>query len=133
MAYMDQQKKKELAPGIKAVLKKYGMKGTIGVRNHMVLVVNIKSGKLDILGNYVENNEEAVKKYEKSYPTYMQVNEYAINEWYSGKVRDFLNELKTAMNVGNYDNSDIQSDYFCRGFYTDINIGQWDKPYILEA
>jgi peptidoglycan/xylan/chitin deacetylase (PgdA/CDA1 family) len=31
MAYMNQQKKAALAPAIKAVLKKYNMKGTIAV------------------------------------------------------------------------------------------------------
>ena len=52
MANMNQKLKAELAPGIKAVLKKYGMKGSIAVRNHMVLVVNIKSGKLDVMDNW---------------------------------------------------------------------------------
>ena len=32
MAYISQQDKKELAPGIKRVLKKYGMKGSIAVK-----------------------------------------------------------------------------------------------------
>ena len=50
MAYVSQEMKKELKPAIKAVLKKYGMKGTIAVRDHMVLVCNLKKGKLDILG-----------------------------------------------------------------------------------
>jgi len=45
----------------------------------------------------------------------------------------FLTELKDAMNVGNYDRSDMQSDYFDVGFYIDINVGNWDKPYILTA
>jgi len=44
MSYMSQEKKKQLAPAIKAVLKKYGVKGSIGVRHHSSLVVNIKEG-----------------------------------------------------------------------------------------
>ena len=51
MAYISQEEKKELAPGIKAVLKKYGVKGTIAVRGYSSLVVNIKSGVLDLLGD----------------------------------------------------------------------------------
>jgi hypothetical protein len=136
MAYMNQQQKSELAPGIKAVLKKYGIKGTIGVRNHMTLVVNIKSGKFDIIENWYQtvkklpryNYGETIQK-----PNHIQVNEYYIDEHYSGEVKDFLLELKDAMNIGNHDNSDIQSDYFDVGFYTDINIGQWDKPYTVEV
>ena len=34
MAYVSQKDKAELAPGIKAVLKKYKMKASIAVRNH---------------------------------------------------------------------------------------------------
>ena len=49
MAYMSQETKKIIAPKIKEVLKKYGMKGTIAVRNYMVLIVNIKEGALDLL------------------------------------------------------------------------------------
>jgi len=41
MAYMNQDKKKALVPQIKAVLKKYGVKGTIGVDNYSSLVVNV--------------------------------------------------------------------------------------------
>ena len=50
MAYVSQEMKKDLAPQIKAVLKKYGLKGSIGVRHHSSLVVNIKSGILDLVG-----------------------------------------------------------------------------------
>jgi hypothetical protein len=35
------------------------------------------------------------------------------------------------MMVGNHDRSDIQSDYFDVGWYVDINIGRWNKPYAL--
>ena len=34
MAYIDQDKKKELAPRIKHVLKKHGMKGTLSIDNY---------------------------------------------------------------------------------------------------
>ena len=46
MAYMSQQKKKELAPAIKKVLNKFNMKGSLGVNNHSTLVMNLKSGPL---------------------------------------------------------------------------------------
>ena len=47
MAYVSQAKKAQLAPKIKEVLKKYNMKGSIAVRHHMSLVVNITSGPLE--------------------------------------------------------------------------------------
>ena len=136
MAFMDQRQKAFLAPAIKAVLKKYGMKGTIGVHNHSTLVVNVSQGPLDIIGNMFEI---AVKKPDSRYsrnptkPLYMQVNEHWIGENYSGKCKEFLQELKGAMDIGNHDRSDIQTDYFDVGWYKAINIGQWDKPYQLIA
>jgi len=36
------------------------------------------------------------------------------------------------MNTGNWDKSDIQTDYFNVGWYVDVNIGKWNKPYIME-
>ena len=31
-----------------------------------------------------------------------------------------------------FSNDDIQTDFFCRSHYTDINIGKWNKPYKLD-
>ena len=122
MAYMSQEHKKQLAPAINAILKKYGVKGTLAVRHHMTLVLNIKSGEIDFFGDYHLDADRG----------YLQINNY----WYKDHFKDdtlaFLNELLPAMNVGNHDNSDIMTDYFDVGWYIDINIGKWDKAYILK-
>ena len=47
MPYVSQKDKKELAVEIKKVLKKYGMKRNIGVRNHMSLYVDVMSAPID--------------------------------------------------------------------------------------
>ena len=140
MAYMNQEMKKELSTGIKSVLKKYGMKGSIAVRHHMTLVVNIKSGKLDIMQNWfdtvtkngngrVNGFGELIKK-----PEYLSVNQYWIDSNYSGTVKDFVTELYDAMKGTKwFDKSDIQSDYFHTAYYMDVNVGSWDKPYQFEG
>lgn len=127
MAFVSQKMKKELAPQIKAVLKKYGMKGTVAVRHHTSLVCNIKSGKLDILG--------ALPVGEYGPRDYVQVNPYWIEENYDdAEVVAFLTELKAAMEGPNFFNhDDAMTDYFHRSHYVDINVGQFDKPYVLEA
>jgi len=140
MAFMNQERKKLLAPGIKSVLKRYGMKGSIGVDHYSSLVVNLKSGPLDLIGNY---NEVAEKRYSNgSNPSwsphegYMNINEYWVEENYSGKYLAFVKELVDAMmgckEIQNHDRSDIQTDYFDVGWYIEINVGKWDKDYILE-
>ena len=116
MAYISQKDKKELAPGIKAVLKKYGMKGSIAVKNHMSLVVNLQSGPIhfDMDG-------------------YTSVNVYHIDKHYTGRAKDFLNELVVAMKGTKwFDKSDIMTDYFHTAYYIDINVGKWNKPYVLD-
>ena len=113
MAYVSQEKKEQLAPGIKAVLKRYGMKASISVRHHSSLVVTIKSGDIDFGDSH-------------------QVNEYWINEHYTGVARKFLTELLQAMKGPDYFcEDDSMTDYFHRSHYTDINIGKWDKPYVF--
>jgi hypothetical protein len=42
-------------------------------------------------------------------------------------------ELRDAMNDGNWDNSDPQTDYFNVGWYSYIKIGRFGKPYKLVA
>jgi len=127
MAFVSQEEKKKLTPAVKAVLKKYNMKGTIAVRHHSTLVCNIKSGKLDILG--------ALPVSEYGPRDYIQVNPYWIAENYDDEtVVAFLTELKTAMEGPDFFNeSDVMTDYFHRSHYTDINVGQYNKPYVLEA
>lgn len=124
MAYMSKETKKELAPAIRKILKKYNIKGTLAVKNYSTLVLNVKSGDLDIIGSYTKKNNV---DHEVSY---LQVNTYYTDDHYTGKVKNFLSEISDAMNKGNFDKSDLQTDYFHVGWYTDINIGQWDKPYI---
>lgn len=145
MAYMNQEKKKELAPAIKAVLKKYGVKGSIAVKNYSTLVVNIRSGKIDFFSDAVAAREERAKFDDFASRAFErlvsngrdgfeeQVNPYWFHEHYAGKSREFLKELLAAMNNGNHDNSDAQIDYFDVGWYVDVNIGRWDKPYVYEG
>lgn len=144
MAYMNQEKKKVLAPAIKAVLKKYGMKGTIGVRHHSSLVVNIKSGDLDLIGSAQRYNDyRAQMRGETPYQVgkYLQVNQFHAANWSreigDEEIANFYDELVDAMNgrgasVQNHNNSDIMTDYFDVGWYLDINVGDWDKPYVCN-
>ena len=122
MAYVSQDLKKKLSPAIKAVLVKYGLKGSIAINHHSTLVVNIKSGKMDLLSDDNKNRG------------YEDVNVYCIDRYKSGKVQEFYNELLAAMKGDSwFDKSDIMTDYFHTAYYLHINVGKWDKPYELVA
>ena len=132
MAWMSQEKKAELAPKVKAVLKKYGMKGSISVRNHSTLVISIKTGSLDMIANY----NDAMKNRPK--PTYwtpakdsLDINPHWYDEHFTGDAKKFLKELFDAANAGNHDRSDSMTDYFDVGWYVDVNVGGWNKPYLV--
>lgn len=139
MAYVSQEDKKELAVGIKKVLAKYNIKGTIGVHNHSTIVVNLRSGDLDILGNFWDNYKENEWKIDpwnqrSEKPTYLDVNTYHVDRTYTGEVADFLNELVAEMKGERFfDNSDVMTDYFHVSHYTDINVGNWEKPYVFNG
>jgi hypothetical protein len=133
MAYMSQEKKAKIAPKVKAILKKYGVKGTLAVRNHSTLCLNLKSGKIDFIANSNRvcsaDYYQVAQGFRPNTGKYCQVNPYHFKSHYDGKALAFLTEVLSAMNEGNYDNSDIQTDYFSVGWYVDVNIGKWNKPY----
>lgn len=134
MAYVSQELKKSLAPAIKRVCKKYGIQATLAVRHHSTLVLNIKSGKIDFFESY---NRLGMKESRPSHlpftpeTRYTDVNRYHYKNHFDGAALKFLSEVIPLMNKGNHDNSDIQTDYFDVGWYIDINIGKWDRPYVL--
>ena len=78
MAYISQERKAKIAPQIKAVLKKYNVKGSIAIRNHSTLVVNVKSGAIDFIGNankIAQKNIDA-GRCDRLAQDYIQVNEF---------------------------------------------------------
>ena len=116
MAYVSQTDKKELSVGIKKVLKKYGMKGNIGVKNHMSLYVDVMSGPIDFHFTHGDG--------------YSQVNVYWMHEHYRGIEKDVLTELLAEMKCKKYyNNENAMFDHFDSSHYTVINICKWNKPY----
>ena len=132
MAYMSQERKAQIAPSVKAICKKYGVKASLSVRNHSTLSLTVTQGDIDFISNYLdtvgrtEHNQKWVGE-----KRHIDVNTYHYSKHFTGRALNFLTEVHTAMMQGNHDNSDIQSDYFDVGWYVDVNIGRWDRPYAL--
>ena len=114
MAYINQEKKKKLAPKIKEICKKHGIKATLSIDNYSTLNLNIKSGSID----FETDN----------------INEYWYEEHFADnpKALNFLSEVLPAMNIGNFDHSEPMTDYFHVGWFSSVRLGKWDKPYILN-
>ena len=114
MAYVSKETKKELAPGIKKVLEKYGVKGTIKVNRYSTLVVTLRKVPAELF-----TPKELTSG----------VNVYWIEEHFTGVARKFLTELLAAMKGEKwYDRSDSMIDYFDTAWYNDIKIGEYGKP-----
>lgn len=141
MAYISQEDKAKIAAQIKPLLKQYGVKGSLSIQNHSTIVLTLKSGSIDFIGNYIEadRNKSYAKKMSEDQVAYIRetnnihVNTYWFQEHFTGVAKEFLtNAIAALKSAGWYDNSDIMTDYFNTAYYFDINIGKWDKPYIVE-
>ncbi len=142
MAYMSQETKVKIVAAVKPILKKYGLKGTFAVRNHSTIQLNLKSGKIDFIENYIQTDIDKphAKHFAEDQIAYIRktksidVNPYWFQEHFSGKAKSALTEIFAAMKKAGdwYDESDIQTDYFNTAYYVDVNIGKWNKPYQVE-
>ena len=139
MAFMNQERKATIASKVKPILAKYGMKGSLSVRNHSTIVLKLTSGPIDFIGDmnaqrqfaYVNvelNKDEMRKRYS------LDINPYWFHEHYTGDSLAFLSEIIPALKGADwYDRSDISTDYFDTAYYYDVNVGSWDKPYTLTT
>lgn len=132
MAFVSQDRKKRIAALVKPVCKKYGIKATFGVHHHSSLEMNISEGKLDFIKNFKETVEQNTGKASEWVGNYMVINHYHYKNHFSGEVLAFLSEIIPLLNAENYDNSDISTDYFDVGYHLSINVGKWNKPYLIK-
>ena len=86
--------------------------------------MTIKSGPIDFLADYAAQTNNL-------HPNHIQVNTYHYDNHFTGQAKELLRKIISTLNTGNFDHSDIQTDYFHVGWYCDVNIGQWDQPYVL--
>jgi hypothetical protein len=140
MAYVSKELKEHLAPKLRSLAKSYVLTATVAVHHHSTLVLNVSKGRID----FIKDNADTL--YEKNHwapdneqdhernlnRKYMQVSHHW-TDLFTGDAKEFLDKAFAIMHEGNHDNSDIMTDYWDVGWYTDINIGKWDKPYTLTV
>jgi hypothetical protein len=131
MAYVSKDTKAIIAANIKPLLKKYGVKATLAVRHHSTIVLNIKSGPIDFIENYLADGKCGDETWVRRHIC-IDVNPYWFHEHFTGVAKKFLTEAMTALKSANwYDKTDTMIDYFDTAYYVDINIGKWDRAYEL--
>jgi len=133
MAFMSKERKAEIAPAVKTILNRYGLNGTLSVRDHSTLVLTIRSGEIDFITNYrdaIMADRGRIEPWQLT--DHIEVNHYHVAREFTGEACEAITALVVAMNNGNWDKSDVMTDYFNVGWYIDVKIGTWNKAYEHE-
>lgn len=128
MAFMSQEKKREIARELKSALRgfPFEISYSLAVHNHSTLVMTIRRSELDPFADRVPDRWPGSRDGE----TYINVNVYHWRDHFTGPTKGFLEIVLPILNRGNHDNSDPMTDYFDVGWYVDVQFGKWDKSYI---
>ena len=131
MAYMNQERKAMIAAELKKVIPRE-WKWSLAVHHHSTIILTISEAPVDLLGEYNRHCAASWDRHNMAGYTpsdYAQLNEYHLDNQFSGDLLKTFEAIKTAMNVGNHNRSDIMTDYFDVGWYVSICLGHWDKPF----
>ena len=132
MAYMNQDKKKVIKANLDKVLKPLGIKYSLRVQDYMSITCTLRSGKVDFISNCkAKTGEKFSLTVDKGH---MQVNQYWLDDHFSGQPLEILKRVSDALKSADYyDRSDSMIDYFDTAYYMHLNVGDWNKPYKLEV
>lgn len=125
MAHYTQAQRQSIYPKIRELLKTYGIRGRLGVRHRSCVELRISEGCLDFLGDCVHAGPGIKHGY---------IHGAKASYFKNKKIIKFISEAHAILNEGNHNNNDLQTDYFDVGWYTSIDIGDYNKPYkLIEA
>lgn len=115
-AYVNNEKTKQVREDLKKEFPQF--KFSVKKRHHSTVDVAILEGPMPLTDK--PNGYEVI-------------NVYWIEENYKNKpeIKDILLKMLKIINKGNFDESDIMTDYFHVGFYVKFSIGEYDRPYIV--
>lgn len=129
MAYMSQEKKALIAADLKKVMPQ-GWKYSLGVDHHSTIVLTISEAPVDLIAEWNRvTKERRDERFYQPAKDYIQVNPYHFENAFEGERLEQMKRIKEALNQGNHDRSDVQTDYFDVGWYVSINFGRWNKPF----
>ena len=124
MAFISQEDKKELLPGIKKVLKTFNMRGTVSINNHSTLIVTLSQGDLDLIS--VENKLRVLRhSHNPNRDLYLvEIGEHEVFNFYTAL-------FKAMKGTKWFDKSDMMTDYCHIAYFMHIDVGRSKlKPYI---
>lgn len=129
MAYMNQERKAAINAELKRVIPK-SWKWSLAVRHHSTIVLTIAAAPVDLIAVIPEND------YYKHDRGHCDLNPYHWRTHASDADAEtvaIFEAIFAALFRGNHDRSDVMTDYFDVGWYVDVRIGQWNKPFVCTA
>ena len=116
MAYISTEEVKVIREELKKNFpSRLGWKLSIVRRDYLSLSISIIQAPFELRND--QNND------------YEQVNKYWIERRENTQSIPVLKKIFEIANKKNYDRSDVQSDYFDVGYYLNISIGHFGKPF----
>src|SRR5574340_1837597 len=134
MAYIGQDKKKAIAANLRKIIPQT-WKWSLRVDHYSTLGLTIQSAPVDLIGEWLRITNERRRSHGDApfeRPANVHVNHYYIGEQFDDS-REVMGKILDAMNDGNHDRSDSQSDYFDVGWYVSISLGRWDRPFVFTG
>lgn len=126
MAYVNQDKKAMIAAALKAVVPA-GWKYSLSVRHHRTIVMTVASAPFDLIAAF-----RMSEHFDPKAAKHHQVNPYHYREHLDDEcVADVFDRIFDALNTDNHDRSDTMTDYFDVGHYVELNLGRWDKSFVV--
>ena len=133
MAYMSQEHKAAIKVQLAKVVP-HDWKWSLSVRHHSTLVLTIASSPIDLIAVYAVkgfNQEQRERLNDQANPvTHIDINPHWWKEHFEGDLLETFSGIFAALNLDNFDKSDMQSDYFDVGHYVEVKVGRWDKPFV---
>ena len=128
MAYIDQIKKAAIAAALKQVVPA-GWKYSLAVRHYSTIIMTISAAPVDLLRTIKPS-----AYFDPATATHTEINQYRVAAAFDDEcVAEVFQAIFQALNTGNYDKSDTQTDYFDVGHYVRLDIGRWDRPFLFTG
>jgi hypothetical protein len=138
MAYVSQEKKKEIHAALKAVFPK-SWRWSLAVNHGSSLVLNIWSAPVDLLAMVNAVGQKRAENCNQQHlwspsRSYAQLNPYYLENQFEGEALKIMVKAKAQMfGHGYFDKSEPMTDYFHCAWYVNMNLGKYDKPFKVVA
>ena len=126
MAHMNQAKKAKIAEALKEVMPK-DWKYSLSVFHHSTIVLTIRQAPINLIKVFKGSDY-----FDPDTATHYNVNPYHYQKCIEDQeMIEQFKKIFDALNLGNWDRSDLMTDYFDVGHYVELCIGRWDKPFVV--